>query len=304
MSDVLEQAVRCSTWARAEALDPVGSVGAYRGYLLVEVPLPWPRDVGLIPDVQVLTRFVSERGLRLQALVPPVRSPERRVILYTHSDEWFSGLQRRSAVVPEGGDLVAAVAALVGAPEDAGRDLLVCTHGRRDICCGSSGTQLALHLTNGDRPADVTVWRTSHTGGHRFAPTFLLMPDATGWAFADPALVHHVVDRSVPFAAVAAHYRGCAGLAGPLVQALEREVLAAEGWEIMDRPRRGFETGEAARDGSRVVRLEVSAGGDAVDAWEARVSPGRVLPTPDCGKPLSEAKKSETEWVVSGLRQV
>jgi hypothetical protein len=315
VTDVLDRAVRCSAWARAESLDPIGTVGSNRGFLLVEVPLPWPRDIGLIPALADLGSLAAEMGIRIQALVPPSRSSDRRVILYTATDPdgWFSGLRRRSATVPTEQDLAGAVEALAGSTESSsssspdsgapGRDLLVCTHGRRDVCCGSSGTELALRLTAEEGLAGVTVWRTSHTGGHRFAPTFLLFPDATGWAFADPELVHQVTSRSVPFAHLAPHYRGCAGLPGPGVQALEREVLASEGWEVMDRPRRGFETGEADPDGWRVVRLEVADGLGGIDSWEARVGPGRVLPVPDCGRPLSEAKKTDTEWAVADLRR-
>ena len=46
-------------------------------------------------------------------------------------------------------------------------DVLVCTHGTRDTCCGSLGTRLWRDLDAGG----ATVRRTSHTGGHRFAPT-------------------------------------------------------------------------------------------------------------------------------------
>ena len=46
--------------------------------------------------------------------------------------------------------------------------LLVCTHGGRDRCCGSDGTRLFQALFP---PPGVRVWRTSHTAGHRFAPT-------------------------------------------------------------------------------------------------------------------------------------
>jgi hypothetical protein len=304
-TSVREQAVRCSAWARAESLDPIGSIGSYQGFLLVEVPLPWPRDVGLVAELEELAGSATDKGFRVQALVPSSRAPERRVILYSYRSEpgWFDGMVRRSTVI-DAEQLRGALSILLDRPPEPGRDLLVCTHGRRDVCCGSSGTELALQLANGDLPAGLSLWRTSHTGGHRFAPTFLLLPDATGWAFADPSLVHRVAERSVPFATVAPHYRGCAGLEGPLVQAVDREVLSLEGWELMDRPRRGFTTGEADADGRRVVRFEVADGHGGVDAWEALVGPGRVLPVPDCGKPLSEAKKSETEWVVSELQQI
>lgn len=52
--------------------------------------------------------------------------------------------------------------------------LLVCTHGRRDVCCALKGRPLAAALADG--PHGNLVWETSHTKGHRFAPAMLLMP--------------------------------------------------------------------------------------------------------------------------------
>lgn len=52
--------------------------------------------------------------------------------------------------------------------------VLVCTHGRRDVCCAVKGRPLAAELNN-IFPASL-VWETSHTKGHRFAPSLLLMP--------------------------------------------------------------------------------------------------------------------------------
>lgn len=51
--------------------------------------------------------------------------------------------------------------------------LLVCTHGKRDVCCAVKGRPVAqaLHNIHGDR-----VWETSHSKGHRFAPTMILLP--------------------------------------------------------------------------------------------------------------------------------
>lgn len=51
--------------------------------------------------------------------------------------------------------------------------VLVCTHGSRDRCCGVLGgfifAQLKRHLPD-------TTWQVSHLGGHRFAPTILCLP--------------------------------------------------------------------------------------------------------------------------------
>lgn len=301
--------LRCSTWAREVDLSPIGTIGSYRGYLLVETPLPWARDVSEIPLLAPLGPRLAASGLRLQALVPSsldAGPAERRLVLHAFGpgDAGFDGYRRHETAAGE--SLEDAADRLIAAAESGsssylapGTDLLVCTHGRRDICCGSQGTDLALQLAAAGAPDGVQLWRTSHTGGHRFAPTFLVLPQGTGWAFADIELVGQVLDRSVPFAEVAAHYRGCAGLSGAQVQALERSVLVEAGWELLDRPRTGYLTGETTADGGSIARLESGA-----DCWEGVVRPGRTLPVPDCMKPLSEAKKSETEWVVSDLRSV
>jgi hypothetical protein len=319
--------LRCAAWARAVHLDPIGTIGSYRGFLLVETPLPWPRDVGEIPELARLRPTVAAAGLRLQALVPGGEGP-RRVTAYVRPDagadgpRLFSRFVRREATVD--GDLAATVESLLGRvgssdprdgdptdgePGDRGgasggadpalRDLLVCTHGRRDACCGSRGTDLVSALERADLPADVRLSRTSHTGGHRFAATFIVLPEATAWAFADVALVEQVLGRRGDAAEVADRYRGCAGLAGPRVQAVEREVFRQVGWEILDRDRIGHEGGPRLP-----VRLTVARPRSGIDVWEAEVTEGRTMPVPDCGQPIAEAKKSETEWVVSGLRRV
>jgi hypothetical protein len=292
-------AVRCSAWAREVALSPIATIGTYAGYLLVETPLPWPHDVGQIPRLAGVTGLASSAGLRLQALVPS--SPDELRIVLHWSPGAASGFSRyRRFETAAGDDLEGSVRDLIASVgrgsrelESPGTDLLVCTHGRRDICCGSQGTGLALQLAT----AGVGHLRTSHTGGHRFAPTFLVLPEGMAWAYADLALVESVLHRSVPFADVADRYRGCAGLSDRRIQALEREVLSVVGWEVLDASRRGMVDGATAR-------LEVTYGDGRVQVWEAEVPDGRTLPVPDCMHPLSEAKKTETELVVSRLRSV
>lgn len=306
MSDT-DVAVRCSAWARQVDLSPLATIGSYRGYLLVETPLPWPRDIAQIPALAEAGQLAAQEGLRVQALVPSdlgAEPGERRVILHSAGDGPFTGYHRQEARAE--GSIAGAARRLIDRGPSTARDstssatdVLVCTHGRRDVCCGSRGTDLALQLAAEGPPEGVHVWRTSHTGGHRFAPTFVVLPQGTGWAFADPSLVGAVLGRSVPFAQVSGHYRGCAGLSGPQVQALERSVLEQVGWELLDRPRRGYLTGETTSDGGVLARLEAGA-----DRWEGIVRPGRTLPVPDCMMPLSQARKSETEWVVADVRSV
>jgi hypothetical protein len=59
---------------------------------------------------------------------------------------------------------------------------IVCTNGKRDICCARYGTALydALSQVAGD-----SVWQCSHIGGHRFAGTMLCFPVALCYGFLD-----------------------------------------------------------------------------------------------------------------------
>jgi hypothetical protein len=298
--------VRCSAWAREVGLSPIGTIGTYSGYLLVETPLPWPRDVAEIPGLRRAAERVGPLDLRLQALVPERPDPaDRRVILHARPEgHLFSGYSRYEAPLELSVDaaldrLLEAARSSGSALSSDGLDVLICTHGRRDVCCGSQGTTLATEIVAAGPPTGINMWRTSHTGGHRFAPTFVVLPHGTAWAFADVDLVARVLDRSIPFRDVAGHYRGCAGLGGPEGQTLEREVLTGVGWELLDRPRRAFPTGEMTVDGGQITRLEAGS-----DRWEGVVRPGRRLPVPECMSPLSDARKSETEWTASDVRPV
>jgi hypothetical protein len=71
------------------------------------------------------------------------------------------------------GDIDAVQAALPEAERSAGPVLLICTNSKRDVCCSVRGRDVALQSAS-QRPGQ--VWECSHTGGHRFAPTGVLLP--------------------------------------------------------------------------------------------------------------------------------
>ena len=50
---------------------------------------------------------------------------------------------------------------------------LICTNGKRDVCCAIEGRRLIDELSN---IADHHYWECSHLGGHRYAPSVLLLP--------------------------------------------------------------------------------------------------------------------------------
>ncbi len=202
----------CTDWSKSQNLDPIGSAGYYEGFLLVEQPLPWPGDVSEMPELVEVAKVAHRARLRLQAVAQATRreadGPLRMVTCYWSTRPGWAGPMARCERLVEPASLVEAVQAMVeqAAPTpaagaaDAMADVLVCTHGRRDVCCGGRGMELLGTLAGAPTfgQPGVRLWRTSHTGGHRFAPTAIALPSATLWAWSDAALLSQVVGRRRP----------------------------------------------------------------------------------------------------------
>jgi len=326
---------RCRDWALAQELLPAGSAGSYSGFLLVEQPLPWPAELSEVPELAGVAALAKEAGLRLQVVTSgeastgagrapagegSQRGPERRIVCYrrdppgpvaaaiglergqtgsgqTGSGAWAQPLGRHEASA-RAAEMAEAARALVegeGPGLPAVHDVLVCTHGRRDVCCGSEGTALVRDLEAlgpWDLSVPVRVWRTSHTGGHRFAPTVLHLPSATLWAWADRALVAGVLGGEGPVGEAVRRYRGCAVLGDAPLQALEAAVFQQVGWGLLQSRRRAEDLGGG------LARLATELYG----TWEAHVLEGRRVPQPDCRGLPQQATKYGTEWSVRELR--
>jgi hypothetical protein len=300
--------LRCAQWARAEAVDPIGSIGSYASYLMIETPLPWESDLGEMAQFGALNPTLAAKNCRLQALAPVSnRSTLRHVMLYVREEIGsFVRYVGREELVQEENVVECALRMLneIDAPTSAaliGRDVvdvLVCTHGRRDVCCGSLGTRLAKAIEELKfEQMSVRIWRTSHTGGHRFAPTMLVFPEGTAWAYLDSETAVKIIERHDEPSIILGHYRGCCGLDSPRVQAAERSVLAEVGWELFGLPRWGVEKANGA------VRFNVQFY-DYVASWEATVQETRRLPTPKCGAALDASSKASPEYAVVELRRL
>jgi hypothetical protein len=321
---MVDRSLRCASQARAGGYLPAGTAASASVFVLVETPLPWPADVGEHAWLQPLAPALAEHGARLQALVPDDRrvhdgAGERetdgravRVVVYRQAQLGEGAASRyvRSERVTGPDALVETVAALLddpGAiePDDGTVDVLVCTHGSRDVCCGSDGIGVYRDLAGKDLPG-VRVWRTSHTGGHRFAPTAVTFPDGRAWASVDAGLLAGVVTRTVEATIAVRHDRGCAALPDPFTQAADGAVLGVEGWSWLDQPRT-VETASSSNDGRRTLILSGHRNGTGAPepvTYRAELAVRRVVPVPECGRPLGEARKTSTEVEVVALEQV
>lgn len=316
----------CAELARLERIDPVGSAGHYRHIVVVEIPLPWPRDISEHPQVAPHADALKAAGVRVQAVVPaPESTPTgRRLAHYWSPPGPFRNYALKEHK-PSDQDLGEKLAELVEQASRAGRtdlanpagpmshrghsappaardngtmrDVLICGHGKRDQCCGTMGTRLAMELDRLDL-ADVRVWRTSHTGGHRFAPTALVLPEGTAWAFLDGETLEGIVSRTLDVEVAAGLYRGCTGLDHPALQVCDREALRTVGWSWLDHNRTGQIMEQS--DGRFVVRLEHTPPAptreEKPQVFEAVVEVDRTLPVPECRRPLDESRKTAPEY--------
>src|SRR5918997_2917914 len=318
----------CSVVSKAAREDPAGCGRPFVGYLGIEVTPPWMDDVSESPrfpdGLREAVKRAQHAGVigKFTALFPdPVYSREGYVrTLYLHKPPGpFAVYEKSEYAVPKS-EIVPLVEALAEGSDglsrferyeedtSGGRDLLVCTHGSHDACCGKFGYPVYESLRNGNGGAwekQLGVWRTSHIGGHRFAPTLIDFPEGRYWGHLEPEALEKLVLRKGPVSELGRFYRGLAGLSGKFEQIAEREIFMREGWEWTRYPKSG-KTLEADETEDRAeVRIEYATPSGNTGAYEATVEAnGTVMTLSNSGSdPLQEAKQyrvSRLERVPSG----
>ena len=285
-----DTSVRCTDFSHQIRLDPGGTAFAVDEIIVADVPLPWPKPLFALDGMAGVPGWVDrarENGRTVRVLGAVPVDGDGRVVVHRRTRSGDARLGRvehrvdpslipdllRSLLV-DGLDSVPQTEVEVGAPAS---EVLICTQGSHDLCCGSIGTRFALEIQSA-RP-DVSVRRVSHTGGHRFAPTGLTLPDGRMWGLLTIDQMLGVLDRSMRPASVADRCRGWTGAAMGPAQVAERAVFAlVDDWEFDDGPRQVEVTAESEEE-SRVLV------GGSDRWWEVEVSVAREVPTIKCGAP-------------------
>lgn len=155
------------------------------GFVLLEHPGPWSRDVldgdTFPPEFTArLEAHLKAAKMGLQLIRKPGREGRQidgHTVFLVFSEQ--AVIERLVVDDPAGVlDLDLSGPGRNGADLGAQRVdhpvLLICTHAKRDVCCAIKGRPLAAELAV-QFPSGF-VWESSHTKGHRFAPSMLLMP--------------------------------------------------------------------------------------------------------------------------------
>ena len=238
---------RCSVLARAAGEPLAGTAPRARAWLVLEQAGPY--------GFRALTTSHLPERVR-EALGGLPKDSGTTVVLARrvgrHADDhagtgsrrfWFAhvapgGVRMRSGLLddaellrPDLADVLAAASRGELPPWGArGTDplLLVCTNARRDICCAIEGRPVAESLA-ADPAYASRVLEVSHLGGHRFAPTALLLPSGHAFGRLDAASTRAVLDGAAAGEIGALeHHRGRTSLPQP-AQAAETAVRAATG---------------------------------------------------------------------------
>ena len=311
--------LRCAPQAVELRLDPRGTATRCSTLVLIEYPGLWPARIEDIPLVAGLPplphghRILTTRGRDLDAMPS--------LTVWRAGDEPGAAFAGTDYEV-ERGHLDEAMVALAegGRPDEADwvtevgpapREVLICGHGRRDTCCGSFGIRL---LAQAEARSDEGAWpgvrirRCSHTGGHRFAPTGITLPDGRFWAFLDLDLLDAAVTGR-PHVRLADHNRGLPTL-DPDAQVAEAALFEAVGpaW-LQARPRiervddRGDGNGDGGGDGGGGDRtVHRLTWGERERATVTVRRTGQV-PVPVCGAPIDEAVKTSPTFEVVSIER-
>jgi hypothetical protein len=185
---------RCSVLSEAAQESAYGTAPPVTTWFALEQPGPWGRDAPaeshLGSDLgRALGEAVKAVGGRFALIRRPGHHPDNgarrpRRVLLAHCRPYAEWLLTATVTDPAQlhtvdftalglGDLNRVSRSLQGARVEERPQLLVCTNGRRDVCCAVRGRPVAEAAAS-THPGQ--VWETSHTGGHRFAPTAVLLP--------------------------------------------------------------------------------------------------------------------------------
>lgn len=261
----------CSGDSAKSGESPIGSAWHTPELFICELPLPWPGDTlkgRNIPDGldELVYRRYETHGYDWGLIgCAPDESYSvpgyYRVMHCTISPDSLGRFVRRVFLVPHAQMTEAMEALFAGEihpsmceQADDTRDVLLCTHGAVDSCCAKFGYPLyALMRKMADNTgSNVRVWRSTHFGGHRFAPTYLDLPSGRYWGRITPQDASALLHQASPAESFRHLYRGSAAMPDPVSQAIEGELFAQIGWVL---------------DEANIDRLNVEESSDGM--WQA-----------------------------------
>lgn len=229
--------MRCADAARVRGEPLHASAVRYRRFLLLEVPGSWGSSAvdETLMDAESARRLnaaAADANAHIVLIRRPGRHPVTESSARPRVKAWaFADVSSGTGSVLWGAwrdpsDLLALdlCSDTPGEANAAGPQqlVLVCTNGKRDLCCAVRGRPVAAALAAG---TDWDTWECSHLGGHRFAATLMLLPAGDMFGWLDPESAREVLRRFEAGQLMLNHYRGQAGQPVPVQAALQDAAI-------------------------------------------------------------------------------
>ncbi|ERN41881.1 uncharacterized protein conserved in bacteria containing thioredoxin-like domain protein [Rubidibacter lacunae KORDI 51-2] len=263
----------CSEVSKANGEDPIGTAATVDCWLVVEMAPPWTEktfkeDLRIVPLLELFKQLFLKQGIAIRPiLIAPdleySKPGSGRVIFYKRPQAQFAQFSKQEFVLPEADVPRLATAILrhlLKQPneldsfqefrQESGhiREILICTHGNVDVACSRFGYPIYKKLREDyagewnpegserriDPLPELRVWRCSHFGGHKFAPTLIDLPDGRYWGHLEPEILDILIYRQGNLSKLRSHYRGWSGLYKH-EQIAERSLWEKEGWDWLSR---------------------------------------------------------------------
>ena len=311
----IEPAGGCALANLRAGVDPIGTATPFDELFLLQVAPPWPsialKAAGVPAGLQQALAPAIQAGRTVYGLlidaddVPPAPAGMLRFIHVRRPPGPARQLERKQYLV----SLDEAAAsfgslALAEAPGSAleiepppARELLVCTHGSRDGCCGEFGEAAYRYLCDRYAGPDLQVWRASHFGGHRFAPTLIDLPDGRCWGWLTAARIDALVERREPVAELMPAYRGWCALPNE-AQAAERDLFAEVGWAWQEAELQAdLQAVESAGVIDARLSYRLPGGRPATRHAELQVIPAEAAAPASCGATPSGFSRYTCTWL-------
>lgn len=195
----------CSRRAKQAGVSPAGTATEATTWLLVEVPAPWGSKALAESDLpsEVKSHLLAWEAAADDRRVQFIRREVKSFDVPGRITVFVARVSRRSPrlYALHLGDYGEILHVDLGRLD--GKQLpskgaeyseplfLTCTNGRRDACCAKWGREMASAMAEA---AGDMAWQTTHLGGHRFAPTLLVLPHGSQYGWLEPDDASPLVD--------------------------------------------------------------------------------------------------------------
>ncbi|WP_414528539.1 sucrase ferredoxin [Nodularia chucula] len=278
----------CSDHAREVGEDIISSAANYETYILVECPQPWTYDAfqsKWVPNnLKILVEEVRRAKLPVRFLLICNHYSHKvdysTLLIYQKQESLSSGYQKYEFKLPHIEEVAAVVKKYLWGkiPEyeietNTTRDILVCTHGSHDQCCARYGSPFYFQAreTITDLGLDhVRIWKSSHFGGHRFAPTAIDLPDGRYYGVLNQESFKSILTRTGDIQSLRQVYRGW-GILPTAVQILERELMLHHGWNWFNYKVAGKIIQQSLDNNTILAELSFEDTSDSVFIYQAKL---------------------------------